>query len=232
MLKYSAMQHSEKSIIPSIVMVTSGFSLLCLLLLHFFSPEFESSWRMVSEYALGKHKWLISLFFIFWGLSSMLLAGNLWKQVTSKASKAGVILLFISGIGASLAALFDVSQPTGHGIAGLFGIPTIPFATLLISYYLSKKHEWFSFAKLIKLLAHLTWITLVLMVVTMVVMMTGFQNAGIDMGPDSPPPTHVPDGVIALVGYVNRLLILVDILWLFTVARAIKSISNYNLSIQ
>ncbi len=223
------MKHSEKSILPGIVMITSGFSLLCLLLLHILSPEFEPSWRMVSEYALGRHKWLISLFFISWGLSSILLACNLWKQATSKASKAGVILLFISGIGASLAALFDVSQPTGHGIAGLLGIPTFPVATLLISYHLSRKREWFSFANPIKLFAHFTWITLVLMVITMVVMMTGFQNAGIEMGPDSPPPAHLPDGVIALAGYANRLLILVDILWLLIVARAIKSISNSNL---
>jgi hypothetical protein len=229
MVKFSAMKPSEKSIIPAIVMVTSGFSLLFLLLLHFLSPEFESSWRMVSEYALGNHKWLITLFFISWGLSSILLAGNLWKQVTSKASKAGVILLFVSGIGASLAALFDVSQPTGHGIAGLLGIPTIPIASLLISYHLSKKREWFSFAYPIRLFAHCTWITLVLMVITMVVMMTGFQQAGIEMGTDSPSPAYIPDGVIALAGYANRLLILVDILWLIIVARAIKSISNANL---
>lgn len=226
------MKYSEKSIIPGIVMVTSGFSLLCLFLLHFLSPEFESGWRMVSEYALGNHKWLISLFFIFWGLSSILLAVNLWKQVTSKASKAGVILLFISGIGASLAAWFDVSKPTGHGIAGLLGIPTIPIAALLISYHVSKKREWFSFANPIKLLAHSTWITLVLMVITMVVMMSGFQNAGIETGPDSPPPNHVPEGVIAVAGYVNRLLILVDVLWLIFVARAIRSLSNVELSIQ
>lgn len=226
------MAQSAKLNLPTIVMITSSISLSCLLLLHFFSPEFEPNWRMVSEYALGKHKWLVSLFFIFWGLSSIILASNLWKQVSSTASKVGVVLLFISGIGASLAALFDVSQATGHGVAGLLGIPTVPIATLLIAYHLSKKPEWASFRKSIKLLAHGTWITLVLMVVTMIVMMTGFQNAGIEMGPDLPAPTSVPDGVIALVGYVNRLLIVVDILWLIFVAKAIKSISNLNPSIQ
>jgi hypothetical protein len=218
---------SGKSTLPNIVITTSSGSLLSLLLLHFFSPEFEPNWRMVSEYALGNYKWLVSLFFIFWGLSSILLAVTLWKHVTTKASKTGVVLVFISGVGASLAAWFDVSQPTGHGIAGLLGIPTVPIATLLVSYHLSKKQEWVSFTKPIKLLAHGTWIALVLMIVTMVVMMTGFQNAGIEMGPDSPPPSHVPDGVIALVGYVNRLLILVDIVWLIFVARAIKRISNF-----
>lgn len=223
---------SKKPTLPIIAIAASSISILCLLLLHFFSPEFEPNWRMVSEYALGKHKWLVSLFFIFWGLSSILLAVTLWKHVTTAASRVGVVLMFISGIGASLAAWFDVSQPTGHGFAGLLGIPTVPIATLLISYHLSKNQEWIAFAKPIKLLAHGTWITLVLMIVTMVVMMTGFQNAGIEMGPDAAPPSHVPEGVIALVGYVNRLLILVDILWLIFVARAIRSISNFNLQIQ
>jgi Zn-dependent protease len=114
----------------------------------------------------------------------------------------------------------------GHGIAGLLGIPTVPIATILISYHLSKKQEWFSSAKTMKLIAHGTWISLVLMVVAMFVMMSGFQNAGIQMGPDSPPPSHVPDGVIAVVGYVNRLLILVDIFWLIYVAKAMQTIHN------
>ena len=217
------MEQLRKSNMPSMIIASSAISLLCLLLLHFFSPEFEPSWRMVSEYALGNYPWLVSLFFIFWGLSSLMLATLLWKNVTSKASKVGVVLLFISGIGASLAAFFDVSQSTGHGIAGLLGIPTVPIAALLISYHVSKKPEWVSFASPIKLLAHGTWISLVLMVITMIVMMTGFQNAGVQMGPGMPTPTHVPNGVIAVVGHVNRFLILVDLLWLVFVAKAIKT---------
>ncbi len=226
------MQDSRRKNLSSLVITASGISLLCLSALHFASPEFEPSWRMVSEYALGKHKWLVSLFFVFWGLSSLLLAADLWNHVTSKASKAGVTLLFISGIGASLAALFDVSQPAGHGIAGLLGIPTVPVATLLIANHISKKHEWSSFAKPIKFFAHCTWIALVLMVVTMAVMMTGFKDAGIETGPDSPPPSHVPEGVIAMAGYVNRLMILADIVWLILVAKAIKDISHLKPSLQ
>lgn len=226
------MQQSNKSNLPVIVIITSGISLFCLVLLHFFSPEFDPSWRMVSEYALGKHKWLVSLFFISWGLSSILLAVDLWKQVTSKAAKTGVILLFISGIGASLASYFDVSQPAGHGIAGFLGIPTVPIAVLLITYSLKKNEAWKTFMRPIKLLAHGTWISLVLMIAAMVVMMMGFQNAGIEMGPDSAPPSQVPEGVIAIVGYTNRLLIVVDLLWLFFTAKAVTIISKGKTSIQ
>ncbi len=42
--------------------ITTGIlSLLCLQILHVVSPEFKPGWRMISEYALGKHKWLIEL---------------------------------------------------------------------------------------------------------------------------------------------------------------------------
>jgi hypothetical membrane protein len=160
------MKQLQKSHIPSMIKASSAISLLCLFLLHFFSPEFEPSWRMVSEYALGNYPWLVSLFFIFWGLSSLMLASLLWKNVTSKASNVGVVLLFISGIGALLASFFDVSQSTGHGIACLLGIPTVPIAALLISCHVSKKPEWVSFSIPIKVLAHGTWISLVLMVIT------------------------------------------------------------------
>ena len=56
------------------VVAAAMLALLCLLALHFLSPEFGPSWRMISEYALGKHKWLITSFFLFWGASSILLA--------------------------------------------------------------------------------------------------------------------------------------------------------------
>jgi hypothetical membrane protein len=219
---------SGKSALPNFVITTSAISLLCLLLLHFLSPEFEPNWRMVSEYALGEYKWLVSLFFIFWGFSSILLAAALWSHATTKVSAAGVVLLFVSGVGAALAALFDVTHTTGHGFAGLLGIPTVPAATLIISYHLSKKQEWEPFSKPIKLLAHFSWIALLLMIVAMVIMMTGFQNAGIEVGPDAQPPSHVPEGVIAIAGYVNRLLIVVDILWLIVVARSLRKIYTPN----
>lgn len=194
-------------------------ALLCLLILHFVSPEFDPSWRMVSEYALGDSRWLLSIFFVSWGLSSILLSLSLWKRIDKLAAKIGNVLLFVSGIGASLAAWFDVSQPTGHGVAGLLGIPTVPIAALMLTYHLTRKSPWIQHKKPLLWLAHGTWVMVVAMVVAMIVMMNGFAQAGVPMGPDAPTPETLPDGVVAVVGYVNRLLILVDILWIIWVAR-------------
>src|SRR5687767_6929402 len=104
------MSPTSNSTLSKIVFFTSSIALLCLVLLHFLSPEFQPNWRMVSEYALGNYKWTLSIFFICWGLSSIILSIHLWRIVSTKASKTGVVFLFISGIGASLAAFFDISQ--------------------------------------------------------------------------------------------------------------------------
>ena len=202
-------------------------SLLCLFILHFVSPEFEPSWRMVSEYALGNHKWLLTLFFLLWGISSVCLAILMRGFITSKAGKAGIILLFISGAGEILASIFDVSHSL-HGLAAFLGIPTLPIAALLISYHLKSKELWTEYKKSLLLSAHLTWISLVLMIITMVVMITGFQNAGIEFKEGSEPPKSVPDGVIAIGGYANRILIIAYILWLIIVAKRILKFQTKN----
>lgn len=209
-----------------IPIISGVISLVYLLLLHFLSPEFEPGWRMVSEYALGKYGLVVSLFFIFWGLSSITLAVSLWKIASNKKGKFGVVVLFISGIGACLASYYDVSENTGHSVATLSGVPTVPVATLLITYHLAKKQEWLPYIKPIKWIAHLTWVSLLLMAVALIVMINGFQNAGVTSAPGSSPPIAVPEGVIAVVGYANRLLIIVDILWLIVVAKSCIKISN------
>jgi hypothetical membrane protein len=200
------------------VITTSLLSLLCLAILHIVSPEFDPSWRMVSEYALGNHQWALTLFFLFWGTSSCCLAIALRKNVTSKAGKAGVLFLFVSGIGTALASLFDVEHSL-HGLAATLGVPTFIIAALLISYHLVKKENWKKHKATLLRSTHSTWLSLVLMIITMMVMMMGFQEAGIEFKEGSEPPKSVPEGVIALAGYANRILIVAYLLWLLIVAK-------------
>ena len=49
-------------------------TLLTLAVLHLLSPEFDPSWRMVSEYANGGYGWVLSLMFASWAVSSWALA--------------------------------------------------------------------------------------------------------------------------------------------------------------
>ncbi len=100
--------------------VFAVISTVALASLHVLSPEFGPSWRMVSEYANCKFEWVLFVFFIFWGLSSLCLALVLWSYVSSIAAKAGVACLFISGLGEILAAFFNLNHPlqglTGTGL--------------------------------------------------------------------------------------------------------------------
>ena len=57
-----------------LAMVAAAATLLLLAGLHILSPEFDPSFRMVSEYALGHYGWVLSLMFLAWGISSWALA--------------------------------------------------------------------------------------------------------------------------------------------------------------
>lgn len=161
------------------------------------------------------------------GVSSVCLAILLWRFVSTKAGKAGVILVFISGIGEILASLFDVNHSL-HGLAALLGVPTLPIGALLVSYHLKSRELWRQHKKSLLLSAHFTWISQVLMIIAMVVMMTGFQQAGIEFKEGSEPPKSVPENVIALAGYTNRILIVAYIAWLINLARTYNKIRNTN----
>jgi hypothetical protein len=205
------------SVLALLTISCAALSLLCLLMLHFVSPEFKPSWRMISEYAMGKHKGLLTCFFVFWGLSSIFLSLLLWSRVTTVWGKVGVMLLFVSAIGEIMGGLFDVKHKH-HGLAALLGVPTLPIAAMLIGYSIVQTADWQSQSSSILISSHANWISFVLMGITMAIMMTGFKNSGIQMGPNMEPPKSVPPGVIAIAGYANRLLVVCYVGWLIIIA--------------
>ncbi|MCC7027907.1 MAG: DUF998 domain-containing protein [Saprospiraceae bacterium] len=150
------------SILANSTIAFGIISILCLITLHFVSSEFKPSFRMVSEYALGNYKWLLTLFFICWGLCSILSGFLLWNVVTTGFAKFGVVLLFVTGIGAIMGGLFDVQHKL-HGLSFGIGVPFLPIGALIITYHLLKKSEWHSYSSSMLLSSHSVWISLVLM---------------------------------------------------------------------
>lgn len=187
-------------------------AILSLTILHFVSSEFQPSWRMVSEYALGKHKWLLTCFFLFWGLSTILIAVFLWNIVSSTWASFGTAFLFLSGIGAVMGGLFDINHKL-HGLAFMLGIPTFIVGTLLVGYHIIHLDAWAEAKGPVLVITHAVWISCVLMGISMGFLISGFKKAGYDTGPNATPPEKLPDGVIAFNGYANRLLILCYITW-------------------
>jgi hypothetical protein len=193
-------------------MIASIATLVSLVLLHVLSPEFSPAWRMVSEYANGEYSWLLSLMFISWALSSWILAFTLWSQVKTTAGKVGLYFLIVSGIGEAMAAAFDINHSL-HGLASFLGIGSLPVAALLISTSLGRTEAWSAAKKPLLWSAHLTWISVILMAATFALLISTFMQSGAEMPTDSTTVTTLPDGVIALVGWANRFLILVYCAW-------------------
>lgn len=190
-------------------------TLVLLALLHVLSPEFAPSWRMVSEYANGEYRWLLSLMFIFWALSSWILAFTIWSEVKTTAGKIGLYFLIASGIGEAMAAVFDINHSL-HGLASLIGIGSLPIAAMLVSTSLGRTDAWSATKKSLLVTANLTWISVLLMGITFAILITTYTQAGGDMTSTEVPAT-LPDGVIALVGWANRFLIVAYCAWVINV---------------
>jgi Protein of unknown function (DUF998) len=166
--------------------------------LHLLSPEFDPSWRVVSEYALGDYWWVLSLMFFAWGTSSWALAFAIRSQVQTPGGKVGLVLLVVAGAGEAMAVFFDLRQTVMHNVAAALGIPCLPIAATLISTNLGRAPAWRSSKTVLRWAATLTWVSLALM---------GFAMAAL-----SPKvPIKVP------IGWPNRLLVVAYCVWGMTV---------------
>jgi|SRR5450755_511000 Protein of unknown function (DUF998) len=124
----------------------SGCVFLTVLLLHFTQPDLNPLSRLVSEYALGKQGWLLTVALMSFAVSALALAGAL--AVTSNAIRLriGIVLLVIWGLCAIFAALFhtDPIPPRGplslsgtiHTIAANIGFFSLTGAILACSWHL------------------------------------------------------------------------------------------------
>lgn len=194
----------------------AGVTTLALLAaLHFLSPEFDPSWRMVSEYANGQYGWVLSLMFASWAVSSWALAFAIWSEVGTRAGKIGLFFLIAAGVGEAMASVFDISHSL-HSLSAMIGIGSLPVAALLISVSLGGNQAWSIAKKALLWTANLTWVSVVLMAATFIILIVTYTQAGGEMTSEV---TVFPPGVIALVGWANRLLIVVYCLWVMTVAR-------------
>ena len=63
------------------------------------APEFDPSWRVVSEYANGRYGWVLSLLFACWSVSSWSLAYSLKPLRSSRTGRVGLWILVIAGLG-------------------------------------------------------------------------------------------------------------------------------------
>jgi hypothetical membrane protein len=199
-----------------LAIISTAFAVGLLALLHVLSPEFSPAWRMVSEYGNGRYEWVLSLMFTTWGVGTLALAFAIRSEVAGKAGTLGLWLLVIAGLGEVGGGVFDINHEPGHSTAGFLGILGLPVAAVLISIALSRDEQWAPTKRLLLGTAHLTWISVVLLGASFVVMVVSFLSVQGSL--PTQVPQSVPAGVIALVGWTNRLLVLAYCAWVVAVA--------------
>lgn len=206
----------------TLAIVLAVVTLLLLAVLHFLSPEFDPSFRMVSEYAFGHYGWVLSAMFLVWGLSTWALATSLRSQVRTRAAKVGWWFLVVAGIGEAMAAVFDVTHETGHGIAGLLGVLGFPVAAVLLSVNLGRPDLGRPAKKVLLWFANLNWISVVLLIATLVFMTMQMAKANGGHLPQHA-PRRLPPGVLGLDGWADRSIILTNCLWVIAAGWGAKN---------
>lgn len=194
-----------------LAIAAASAALLLLASLHLLSPEFSPSWRMVSEYANGDYGWVLSLMFVAWGVSSWALAFAIRAEARTTPVTIGLTFLTLAGVGEAMAAAFDINHDTLHNIAGALGILGLPIAAMLIGLNLSRTSPWSAAKRMLIWTANLTWVSVALLAATFVLLIATFSQ--VDGTLPTQAPTVLPPGVIGLVGWVDRLLVVLFCGW-------------------
>jgi hypothetical protein len=166
------------------------------------SPEFDPSRRVVSEYANGRYGWILSLMFASWAVSSWALVAAVWSQLQGFGGKIALGFLVVAGVGEAMAAVCDINHPL-HNLAGMMGVFCLPIAAIWISARLTRTQAWAPAKSVLLWTANLTWVSLILMAAALIALISRYQIA--------------PHG-IAIIGWTNRLLVVVYCVWVMTVA--------------
>jgi Protein of unknown function (DUF998) len=186
--------------------------LVLLAILHIIKPEYDPSWRMISEYEIGRFGWAMQLAFFSLSIASVGAIVAVRSDVKSIIGYIGLVFLLIAATGMIIGGIFpsdpittdpDALSASGkmHILGATLGIPAMPFAVVLISWVVTRRSTaWASARCWLWLTTALVWLSFVALVFLAFVVAKG------TLGPD------------VLIGWPNRLFIIGYSLWLMVVA--------------
>jgi hypothetical protein len=174
-----------------------------LVALHGLRLDLVPSWRFISEYEMGPYGSLMRLAFAALAVGTTGAAVAVAPQARSLAGYVGGFQLAASAAGMILAALYAPDAPNHlHDLGAM--LDQVPFAALFFAWSLSRNERWRSRRRALWGLALLNLVGLAVFVASMALLLP--RNGG------RPGPT-VP------VGWQNRLMVLMQAVWLWYVAR-------------
>jgi Protein of unknown function (DUF998) len=192
--------------------------------MHILKPEYDPSWRMVSEYEIGRFGWAMQLAFFSLATASVSVIAAVWSQAKSIIGYFGLVLLLVAATGIIIGGIFpsdpittdpDALSASGkmHILGAQLGIPSIPIAMTLVSWALTRRNlAWTAVRRWLWLTVGLVWLSFVALVFLAFVVAKG------PLGPD------------VLIGWPTRLFIVGFSLWLMVVAWHGIQLSQQSLS--
>ena len=189
------------------ILVSATLFLVLLAALIVLKPEIDPAWRFISEYAIGRLGWMMSLAFLAMATSCVATAIALWSQVRL-GGRIGIGFLLIGALGLTLAGLFTTdpittpmdAQSTSsqlHGLGAILG-DGVAIGATIITFSLIRNKAWLTARGwLIGILA-VVWIVYAWLIMSM--------PADGNFGPDVP------------VGWPSRLLLVSYCLWFIVTA--------------
>ncbi|MFF2890077.1 DUF998 domain-containing protein [Paenibacillus sp. NPDC057967] len=191
----------------ALVSIFSGALFILLLsILHLLQPEFDPTWRFISEYALGNFGWMMHVAFGLLAVAQISVAITIFPHIRTVTGYIGLVILGISAIGVIIAGIF-VTDPISmspddatfngrmHSIGAM--LDYTPVAALLISLSLSRLDAW-------RPIKNRLLTSAVISIIAMLVFILQIPQDG-QFGPE------------VLAGLFGRILILADIAWLIIV---------------
>jgi hypothetical protein len=201
--------------------VFSATFITILILLHFLKPELDPSWRMISEYEIGRYGWMMRLAFFCWGSSVLSLLVALWGSLRTLGGKIGYVWLVLIGIALFGAGIFVTNEITDttistantlHTLCGAFVIMTFPIASFLVVGSLARNEEWSATRRQQFWVEVLVWLSMFAFFGSIIVSTAINPSAG-RVGPE------------VYLGWPNRLLVVVYNGWLITIATNFRKLS-------
>ncbi len=202
--------------------IFSATFITILFLLHFLKPELDPSWRMISEYEIGRYGWMMSLAFFCWGSSVLSLLVALWGSLRTIGGKIGYAWLVLIGIALFGAGIFvtnaitDTTPSTAntlHTLCGAFVIMTFPIASSLIVGSLARNEEWGAVKRQQFWVEILVWLSMFAFFGSIIVSTSINPSAG-RVGPE------------VYLGWPNRFMVVVYNVWLITIAANARKLSS------
>ncbi len=191
----------------------TGF-LVLLGSLHVIKPDLSPTWRMVSEYAIGSHGWLMFLAFVALAAACVAAIIALSPYATDQAGRVGRVALGITAAALTLAAFATTDPVTAtpaqltsegklHGVAAMIGMPAFLIAAVSLHRSL-RRHSAVS--------NHAVRVTTIALVAAVVIFAVSMA-AMFDGAPADPS---------VRIGIQNRILVVAQAAWLMVACRAVR----------